>query len=161
MYSSKIEILNFNTKTNKLEFTCEIKNACSFQKPGISSFDFIQFQAKIKNELDEMEFGLLEIEEENNLTNFNSDNVSRTFISNKINFLCTGAYDCKVRLYEFKEDKSDLFEYLGALSNGESSIIHKVKFVLEKGKEEEKENQEELFLFVASDQKILNVYNVA
>lgn len=157
MYSSTITILNFNSSNKKLEFYSEIKNACSIQKPGISTLDYIQFEAKVKNNIEEMELGLLE--EEDKL----EDSIIESIIETnprmkKINFLCTGGYDYKIRLYESDEKKDQFFEYLGALYNGANNIIHKVKFVLEKGKNKE---QNELYLFVAADQKILNIYNIA
>lgn len=124
-------------------------------KPGISSLDHISYEAKIKDELDEMEFDLLELNNNSNKKQFD------LFKNKKVNFLCTGAYDYKIRLYETREQKDFEFEYLGSLYNGANNIIHKIKFEKCFIGKENNENIFGLYLFVASDQKIINIYNIA
>jgi len=166
MYSSKIAILIFDSNSNKLEFSYEIKNACDIQKPGISSFDFIQFEAKIKNELKEMEYGLLgavnEKDKDDKLLSANIETCSDAIEdTKKINFLCFCGYDSKIRLYEYFEHNHDPFEYLGGLYNGADCIIHKVKFFRDRETGSSEDKRDDLYLFVAADQKIFNIYNIA
>jgi len=164
MYSPVILILNYNSENKKLSFHCEIKNACSIHKPGISTLDLIQFEAKIKSEIEEMEFALLDID-----GNIPKASIESSGLTKKVNFLCTGGYDYKIKLYEFNEDNNPIFEYLGSLYNGADNILHKVKFekvekiVWGNGNEFYDKDKDEngLFLFVASDQKIINIYNIA
>jgi hypothetical protein len=68
--------------------------------------------------------------------------------------LCTGGYDYNITLYEVSENLQNYY-LLGELFNGSNNIIHQLKFI-----KKEKKDENILFLFVASDQKIFNIYRI-
>ncbi len=65
--------------------------------------------------------------------------------------LATGAFDYRFRLYNLT--KNSYPAYLGSKSILNSSIIHKVKFI-------STEDQNTLYLFVASDQKLISIFQI-
>lgn len=157
MYSTTIIILNYDYKLNKLYSIFQIENACNLKKPGISTIDFIEFEIKKKDELEDMGLDLFEgdlLKNENDEIIYNEIKKEKKEKIQKIQLISTGGYDCNLRFYEFIEEELN-FNFIGALFNGSSNIIHKIKFV------ENKNNENKIYLFVASDQKILNIYNIA
>lgn len=154
MYSTTIVVLGFDSKTKIFQNICQIKNACSIQKPGISSIDFTQFKIIIKDELEEMEMLLLK---ENEDDKFKITNKIPNPNFKNINFLCTGSYDYKINLFEFLEE-NNFFDFLGAFYNGANNIIHKVKFMCNQANSIKE--TETLLLFVASDQKLFHIYTI-
>lgn len=146
MYSTNIVVLNFDFINLKLEKICEINNSCLNKKPGISYIDSIIFGMKIFEEY----FKEIKLEDLNLETDFESNKSD----IKKVHFICTGSYDYHIRIYEFKENNK--FEFLGSLYNGSNNIIHKLKFFTS-----EILTNDNLLLFVASDQKFFNIYNLA
>ena len=135
MFSTNIIILNFNTKNFLIEKIFKIENCCNPKKPGISYIDsiFYDFYPE-ENFLDELEVDKV--------------NYGKTAL-----FLATSGFDYRIRLYDFfLQDKTP--DYLGLIYNGSDNLIHKIKFHQEK-------NTKNLYLFVGSDQKIFNIYNIA
>lgn len=119
-YSTNLEVMEYDITKDTLIKVKTIHNACSELKVGISSISSLDYTKK--------------------------DYISGTI--NDISLVCTGSYDCRVRLY-LKTDWS----YLGSIKF-QPSIIHQVNFYIHK-------DSDSLYLFIASEQKIFYIYLVA